>query len=768
MKLRSVVFLTWLSAAPVLGQKLQSDLMPVRLNPDTTMLSTTNLFGSAIGLQSLKMPEGLVAKRWKEGDWRVTGSLKKPVDYIRFEFKDGSADLIVKRSLKLRFNYTLPDPTHRYKKVQLAGDFNGWTASRTSLSYDSKKGVWEVSLMLDQGQQAYRLLIDGVEQLDSLNPLRRGNGMGGENSVWQIGEVAAAQYWNLDGSGKPVWVEPAEYVLASLANRVIWSGKGSDFKLSLLQLPDSGVLKLYACKGNQVWQDLYFPIQNGKIQTNPGFTNRDKHDMILYFMMLDRFKDGNPTNNPAPLDSVLPQVQFLGGDLAGLESTIRSGYFDSLHCNTIWISPISENPKGAYGLWDKGGVKTHFSAYHGYWPVSFSAIDPRFGSDADLRAVLNTAHGKNYKVLLDYVAHHVHQEHPLYLAHPDWVTSLYLPDGSLNTERWDEFRLTTWFDVFLPTLDLGRQDITDAVTDSALYWFTAFDLDGLRHDATKHVPLNYWQTLTHKLRTQTEAGRRGELYQIGETYGSHDLISSYLGSDMLDAQFDFNLYDRALETFALPRDSAAEAKSYVGLKSALEQSLIYYGAHHLMGNISGNQDKPRFMSLADGSVLPSEDTKLAGYTRDIQVQDTLAYKRLALMHAFNYAIPGVPIVYYGDEIGLAGGNDPDNRRMMRFENLNSHEAELRRTVAALGAYRESSAALRYGTTRILSGSNYLMLVRSYLNKHSVVILSRGGGEIKPAWPADLQHLTWKTVLGDGLNSNGINLRPESFILLESK
>ncbi|TNE78543.1 MAG: alpha-amlyase [Bacteroidetes bacterium] len=768
MKLKSVVFLLLFSAGPAMAQRLQSDLMPLRLNLDSTLISSGHLFGSAEGLESLKMPEGLRAKRWKEGDWIITGTLKNPVDFIRFEFKDGSVDLVVKRSLKARFDYQFPDPQHRYSKVQLSGDFNGWTASRTNLTYNQTKGEWQIQLLLDQGLQAYRLHLDGVEKLDSLNPMKRGNGLGGENSLWQIGEVAAAQYWNLDSLGGPVWNETPDYVMLCVNNRVIWSGAGKNFtaaKWTHIKLPDSGIAKLYACKGNQVWQDLYIPIQQGKLLQKPSLD--DKHAMIMYFMMLDRFKDGNTTNNPLPLDSVLPQAQFLGGDLAGLNSTIESGYFDSLHCNTLWISPISENPKGAYGLWDKGGVRTRFSAYHGYWPVSFTAIDPRFGSDDDLRQVISSAHGKNYKVLLDYVAHHVHQEHPLYQAHPDWVTQLHLPDGSLNTERWDEYRLTTWFDVFLPTLDLARQDITDAVTDSALYWFTAFDLDGLRHDATKHVPLNYWKTLTYKLRTKTERGRAGDLYQIGETYGSNELISSYLGSDMLDAQFDFNLYDRALETFALPKDSASEVKAFDALKSAVEQSLIYYGAHHLMGNISGNQDKPRFMSLADGSVLPSEDTKLAGYTRNIQVQDTLAYKRLALMHAFNFSIPGVPIVYYGDEIGLAGGNDPDNRRMMRFSGLNRLEQELKNTVAALAKYRANSAAMKFGTTRVISGSNYMLLIRSYLNEHSVMVISRSGGTIAIDWPSDLKAKKWNTVLGEGYTSTGLNLKPESFILLET-
>ncbi|MDX5319901.1 MAG: alpha-amylase [Bacteroidota bacterium] len=774
MKQTFLLFFSLLNYCLAVAQPLRGDLMPIRLGPDSTIISIRDLIGVEKSPYQVIVPEGLRAEKRENGVCAIFGNMQHPVGYIHFEMPDDlSFDLIVKKSLKEWFTYRLPDPKHRFENVQLAGDFNGWTPSRTHLEYDSVKGEWKVKLLLDRGQQAYRLHIDGVEQLDTLNPLRRGNGLGGENSYWQIGQQNNALFWNLDSAGYPTTDNYPLFVFVYVNNKVIWSGYGSSFKESGWKrdkriFADTGVVRIYGCNWHEEFQDLDLPSVNGtiapKLEKIPG----DKHEMMMYFMMLDRFKDGNPLNNPAPLDSVLPQAQFLGGDLVGLESAIATGYFDSLHFNTLWISPITQNPSGAYGLWDKGGVRTRFSSYHGYWPISFSTIDPRFGKDQDLHKLLHTAHQKDYRVLLDYVAHHVHEEHPLFKTHPDWVTPLYLPDGSLNTERWDEYRLTTWFDVFLPTLDLGREEVTNALTDSALSLFKKFDLDGLRHDATKHVPLNYWKTLTWKLRTETDKGRAGALYQIGETYGSHDLISSYLSSDMLDAQFDFNLYDRALETFAFSKDSATEANAFASLKSALEQSLIYYGAHHLMGNISGNQDKPRFMALADGSVLPSEDTKLAGYVRDIQVRDTLAYRRLALMHAFNFSIPGIPIVYYGDEIGMTGGNDPDNRRMMRFDSLTTQELTLRNTVSRLAQYREQSAALKYGNTRVISGSNYLMIIRSYIHQHSVMIISRSGGIIAPEWPEDLQKLQWKTVIGESLSEKKIQLNPESFILLETK
>jgi cyclomaltodextrinase len=326
----------------------------------------------------------------------------------------------------------------------------------------------------------------------------------------------------------------------------------------------------------------------------------------------------------------------------------------NLGINTIWLSPITQNPEGAYGLWKE--PYTRFSGYHGYWPISNTLIDDRFGNEATLEELIEKAHEKGMNVLLDYVANHVHEEHPLYKAHPEWATSLYLPDGTLNTERWEDHRLTTWFDTFLPTLNLEKPEVYEKMTDSAAYWVTNYELDGFRHDATKHIPEVFWRRLTQKVRQRTKR----PVYQIGETYGSYDLIRSYINTGMLDAQFDFNLYDTSINTFA--KDSS----SFKPLANALKQGLSYYGSNHLMGNITGNQDRARFISYASGDVKFDEDAKAAGWTRDIIISDSTAYKKLEMLHAFNLTIPGVPCIYYGDEYGVPGGNDPDNRRMMKF------------------------------------------------------------------------------------------------------
>jgi cyclomaltodextrinase / maltogenic alpha-amylase / neopullulanase len=255
------------------------------------------------------------------------------------------------------------------------------------------------------------------------------------------------------------------------------------------------------------------------------------------------------------------------------------------------------------------------------------------------------------------------------------------------------------------------------MTDSAVYWVKEYGIDGFRHDATKHVDELYWRTLTRKLKEITKCNPM--TYQIGETYGSPELINSYISSGMLDGQFDFNVYDDAVAVFVRDNESLER------LKNSLTQSLRYYGYHNLMGYITGNQDRPRFISLAGGSLRFDEDSKYAGWNREIGVGDPIAYQKLKLLHAFNLTIPGIPIIYYGDEIGLPGGNDPDNRRWMKFKDLTSEEKDVLKTVRKLTLLRSSSMALLYGDLQILKcEEDVFAYIRTYFDQAVVVVFNK--------------------------------------------
>lgn len=484
-------------------------------------------------------------------------------------------------------------------------------------------------------------------------------------------------------------------------------------------------LRVFAADEEYVYNDLLLPMEDGKIITDAKQLNRhDQQAQVLYSLMIDRFYNGN-TANDRKLNSeeVLDIVDYQGGDIAGITKKIEDGYFEMLGVNTLWISPITQNPNDAWGCYvfkngnkyDPSKTYTKFSGYHGYWPIYATQLDDRFGTDKEFKTLLSTAHAHGMNVVLDYVANHMHINSPTLQAHPDWHTDSLLPDGRRNFELWDEARLTTWFDKHIPTLDLERPEVCEAMTDSALYWLEAFELDGYRHDACKHIPLDYWRMLGQKIASRWP-GR--PIWMIGETYGSPELIGSYVKSGMLDAQFDFNVYFTAREAIC-------------GLKPMSEVmdnelvSLATYGSHHTMGNISGNHDQIRFASIAGGAIDISSQGKEEGWTQEVGIGDAeKAYKRALLLEVLNLTLPGVPCIYQGDEYAEVGGNDPDNRHMMRFDGLNEQEEAMREEVAELIKLRKSSMALLYGEfIPMESSKDEIKYARVYLGEKVIVTIN---------------------------------------------
>ena len=463
-------------------------------------------------------------------------------------------------------------------------------------------------------------------------------------------------------------------------------------------------IRVYAYADGKHLNDLLIPMQDGKVVNDVAeLTRFDDHAQILYSLMIDRFYNGNKKNDwKMNSPEVLDIVDYQGGDIKGIEKKIKEGFFEELGITTIWISPITQNPWDAWGMYpfpngnkyDSTKTYTKFSGYHGYWPIFATEVEKRFTTEQELHDMLATAHEHGMNVILDYVANHMHINSPTLQAHPDWHTDSILPDGRRNFELWDEARLTTWFDVHIPTLDLERPEVCSPMTDSALVWLDKFAFDGFRHDACKHIPLNYWRELGAKMK-QRYPDRH--IWMIGETYGDPALIGSYVKTGMLNAQFDFNIYHTAIDVLGKPEQSLTR------MNNTILESLAAYGSHHTMGNISGNHDKCRFISLAGGAVRWDENDKAAGWTREIGVtadgnkaKEEEAYKRALLLELINFTIPGVPCVYQGDEYGEAGANDPDNRHMMKFDRLTPEQEKFREAVKLFSQLRRNYMSLIYG------------------------------------------------------------------------
>jgi glycosidase len=148
-----------------------------------------------------------------------------------------------------------------------------------------------------------------------------------------------------------------------------------------------------------------------------------------------------------------------------------------------------------------------------------------------------------------------------------------------------------------------------------------------------------------------------------------------------------------------------------------------------MGYITGNQDRGRFISYASGSLRFDEDAKKAGWKRNIEVKDPVGYKKSALLNAFLSTIPGVPVIYYGDEIGMPGGNDPDNRRMMLFSDLNPEQTDLRNITQKLIKFRRNSLPLIYGDFKLISAEKDILIYeRNYFDKTVVIVINKSSEE----------------------------------------
>ncbi|MEN8138368.1 MAG: alpha-amylase family glycosyl hydrolase [Bacteroidota bacterium] len=712
------------------GTEIIGDASPVYLKfQEDNQIVLSDYFLNTDKIDSLVIPSELKYHWSKEnGIVNVKGFLKSPFSNMSVYVLDEKYDLPIKSIIKDTYIFKFNANGKRYNNLKIKGTFNNWDTENNPLKLDN--GIYTTELELLPGVYQY-VLVEGEEEFPNPEAEEKvSNGIGGFNSVLKYGDDTAdkAFLWSkLKGDEIEVSSNTDLNVLVYLSNKLILRSDLKEGGNLIIDIPewskniDRSDLHIYAFNNNISSNDLLIPLKNGQpITDSKTLTRHDFHSQIMYEVMVDRFNNGSEENDsPLNQEEVKPIADYMGGDLKGITKKIQEGFFRELGINTLWLTPIVQNPFDAWGEWNEGGVYSRFSGYHGYWPLETTKIDVRFGTPAELDELLDVAHENNMNIVLDYVANHVHQDAQLIKDNPDWKTPLELPDGTLNLEKWDSQRLTTWFDKFLPTLDLENQEVTEVMTDTAMFWLKRYDLDGLRHDACKHIPLNYWRTLTKKVKNEVIVKDNRPIYQVGETYSGPELIGSYVNSGMLNGQFDFNLYDQSVRSFAIGDEG------FQTLKSRLEESLTYYGSHHLMGNISGNHDRARVISYVDGSVDFEEDTKLAGWTREINNKGNKGFDIVGQIIAFAAVIPGVPVIYYGDEIAMPGGNDPDNRRMMQFDNLSAEKQNLRNKTGKILKFRRNNMSLLYGDTKVLEANDdVLIILRTYLGENTIAIFNK--------------------------------------------
>src|SRR6056297_556874 len=696
----------------------------------------------------------------------------KPIETLTIWIEGYPYSILLLFDQKVNYTFALNDDKKQYHSVQVVGNFNNWTPSDKFLLED---GVWNYSVKLSPGKYHYQLVINDEWMLDPQNPEKESNNIGGYNSVLTIPDPAenAPKISTQSFTKEKIIIDYAGDITSVIA---LWDNftipsEIKDEKITV-QIPaiakskERSYIRMWAFNKNGYSNDILVPLENGKVlQDIAQITRKDKHAQVLYFMLVDRFNNGN-TANDEPVDDpeIFDKANYWGGDIEGITQKVNDGYFSDLGVSMIWLSPITQNPLDGYIEYPAPQRK--YSGYHGYWPVTLTTVDHRFGTSDELHKLVNTTQQKEMNIILDFVSNHVHIKNKIYQDHPDWFTILDLPDGRKNIRLWDEQRLTTWFDTFIPSLDFSIPEVTEMMSDSAMFWIQEFNIDGFRHDATKHIPLDFWKTLTQKLRAKTS---KDFLFQIGETFGSRELIRSYVGPDMLDGQFDFNLY------FDMRNNLAKEEEPLTKLNQSLKESLKYNGHHSLMGNITGNHDLPRFITLASGALAFNESDKEAGWNRDIQVEDTLGYYKLLQVTSFIHTIPGVPVIYYGDEIGMPGAGDPDNRRPMKFDNLNRFENFVLENTKKIIHLRRNNLPLIYGDIILIHADEHTMVyARKYFDEIMLIAFNKSSKEITIPieLPQNIFGHKWYTNFGNKKEQTSkekisVTLKPYAFEVLNN-
>jgi alpha-amylase len=421
-------------------------------------------------------------------------------------------------------------------------------------------------------------------------------------------------------------------------------------------------------------------------QAAPAAITRDWSDEVLYFVLVDRFANGDPTND-RHVDRAAKGA-FHGGDLRGLRENLDE--IASLGVTAIWVNPLVKNIDGyvtGAGFPDWG--------YHGYWADDFTRLDERFGSEEELKALVAACHERGIRLLLDVVYNHAGYG-SRYLSDP--ATKGWLRSEEAGTCGTDD--LTSCVSG-LPDFKTERPEVDEFLLAAQLNWAKRSGVDGFRLDTVKHVDHPFWKE--HRRRSREMLGNG--FFLLGEVWGGDaQVLDPWFEGDEMDAGFDFG-FQGSVVGFLLGRGRTIAFDRYLSSRAKIRPG---YRVSHFLSS----HDVPGALSLLGGR---------------------LDLFRLAAV--LQFASWGIPMVYYGEEVARPGGNWPDNRSDMPWGPRNilpgagqARDEALRSDYRRLIAIRRSHPALSRGTHRALSteGDLYVFLRQEASSQDSVVVAVNRG------------------------------------------
>lgn len=371
-------------------------------------------------------------------------------------------------------------------------------------------------------------------------------------------------------------------------------------------------------------------------------------DDVLYLIMIDRFSDGDPTNNdPTQSRGIYDRnnkFYYHGGDLQGIIN--RLPYLKDLGVTALWLTPWYDNYDHLNEIEKKEEKPS--TGFHGYNAQDFYAVEEHFGTLQKLRELVDEAHRLGLKVIQDSVVNHTGPYHPWVDDQPTptwfngtrashlknvfqtWVLHDPRAEPLIKRETMDG-----WFLDFLPDLNQTDEEAARYLVQNTLWWIGITGLDGIREDTWQYVPNSFWRDWTQAIKREYPAFR-----VVGEVKDGDPVHTSFFqggrtrfdGVDSgLDSLLDFPLFYPARRAFA-------EGKNVDEVAKMLAKDYLYTNPD-LLVTLVGGHDDGRFMSEPGATIAGSK-----------------------LAHTFILTTRGVPQIYYGDEIAMTGPDEPTTRK----------------------------------------------------------------------------------------------------------
>ncbi len=384
--------------------------------------------------------------------------------------------------------------------------------------------------------------------------------------------------------------------------------------------------------------DIVFKNKDTELSIPYEIKQRDKYSIktidardVVYLLIPDRFADGNQQNNTIKghKDPVRRDHKWgrRGGDIRGVIDHLD--YLDELGITALWMTPIYEN--------------NYINCYHGYTPTNSYVIDPFMGTFDDYHNLVSACHARGIKIIQDHIVNHISPTHPLAVNPPskDWLNGSLDDHESCNYQILDitdtygptakrEFPTEGWFAGYLADMNMANPDVVDYFIYHAIWWIETMKLDGIREDTyaySNHVGLSRWGKALKR--------EYPDLYLVGEIMDfDRTRLAFYFGeavdnglSSIADFGFSSEIYQLIVEDKAIDRFYREIANDFI------------YRDPNRMLTFMDNHDMGRFYSAVNG---------------DLQ----------KYLNAFTmiFSMRGIPQLYYGNEIGMAGGHDPENRK----------------------------------------------------------------------------------------------------------